>query len=350
MSLSVSNTSINYTETSIITVTGLTNVTITPYIYIIDITVLGDTTSITVQPEVSTLYFINNILNTTIYVKVTSEKVINIDYNQNVTLNAYGSVSYTWYPSKYLNITNSSSVICTPLENIIYTITGLDSFNTITKTYLAVNVNSNLIINPLNPSVYSGNLLILHVNYNNATSYTWQEQPVGKCMTTIHGELLELHPYNNKEYSVTAYNNNNILTNGNIKINVILKPSNIIDIDILPYQWYKLILSKNRNALLNLVRKNKILSHKIIYFYYIILLTAYRMEWTNKNGNSYKINWITLYQIVNKSDGMILNFEQLWRFFQYIRTPNSHFYYLLNIVNEVYLEHVQKIAIYPLGN
>ena len=348
MSLTVSNTSINYGETSIITINGLSNVVITPDISVINIIISGDITTITVKPDISTLYYINNILNTTIYVKVTSEKTIISNYNESINLNAYGSVSYIWYPSTYLNVTNLSSVICTPLDNIIYVINGIDDFNTVTRTKIKIIVKSNLIITPLNPSVYSGNLLTLKVYYNNATSYTWQLQPVGQCMPTKEGNELILHPYNNEEYSITAYNNNNILTNGNIKINVILKPSHIIDIDILPFEWYKLILNKKRNILLKLVSKNKILSHKIIYFYYIILITAYRMEWTNKNGNSYKINWITLYQIINKCDGMILNFEQLWKFFQYIRTPNSHFYYLLNIINEVYLEYVQKIGIYPL--
>jgi hypothetical protein len=77
------------------------------------------------------------------------------------------------------------------------------------------------------------------------------------------------------------------------------------------------------------------------------------MEWTNKNGISCKINWVTKYQIDNESNEMILSFEQQWRFFQYINLLNrqnvtSNFGYLLNIVNSIYLEKTQKIPLYPI--
>ena len=86
-------------------------------------------------------------------------------------------------------------------------------------------------------------------------------------------------------------------------------------------------------------------------FYYTTLQTAYRMEYTVKNGISYKVNWLTLYQVMNESNGMILSFEQQWRFFQYVnQNQNGNFKYLLNIINEIYLEKPQKIYITPLGN
>jgi hypothetical protein len=74
------------------------------------------------------------------------------------------------------------------------------------------------------------------------------------------------------------------------------------------------------------------------------------MEWTNKNGISFKVNWYTLYQNLNESNEMILSFYQQWNFFKYInmnQTKNnntkSNFAFLLNCVNEIYLEHPQKI-------
>jgi hypothetical protein len=124
----------------------------------------------------------------------------------------------------------------------------------------------------------------------------------------------------------------------------------IIDIDILPYEYYNLIISRNRKELTKELIKNKVLSQKIIKFYYNTLITAYRMEWTNKNGIQTTVNWTTLYQITNKSNVMILTFEQQWRFFQYINYNQrrndqtlSNFAFLLNIVNSIYLEHPQKI-------
>ena len=74
------------------------------------------------------------------------------------------------------------------------------------------------------------------------------------------------------------------------------------------------------------------------------------MEWNDKNGISYKVNWYTLYQDINKSDAMIITFNQQWEFFKYInmnqRIKNhvkSNFAFLINCINQIYLEYPQKI-------
>ena len=366
MSINVTNTSINYGDISIIQVLNLTNIIITPNISVINIEIVGNITTITVKPDITTLYYITGYnsfnlfisLNTTIYVKITSlqNKYI-IDYNTSLQLNVNGSSTYIWYPSTYLNVTNQSSVICTPLENIIYTILGTDEYYTITRTYIEIIVNSNLIFTPSNPTIYSGNRLLLNVSHNNPNidnilTYSWQLIPLN-CNNIKYGNTIILNPYQNQEYRVTAYNNNDIITVGNIKLNVIVKPSNIIDSDILPYKWYNLIIERNRDELIKEVKFNKVLSFKIINFYYTTLQSAYRMEWTNKNGIPCKINWTTLYEIVNETSDMKLSFEQQWKFFQYIQynrhsRTQSNFFYLLNIINEIYLENSQKISLYPM--
>ena len=408
MSVTVNNTSINYGSTSTITVTDLINVTITPSNSVIN-TEYTDTSIIyIVKPNISTLYYIIGYngfnqqinLNTTVYVNVTLlNNILNITYNNSQEINVYGCVSYSWTPSLYLNNNNTSSVICTPLENITYTIIGKDSFNTISRTYLEIIVNTDLVFTPSNPTIYDGNLLILSVNYignynfnnepvsysninsnndfnydlmsysninsnndlvsKNNMNYVWKSTLFNtlppNCVYYKYGNTIKLHPYNTQEYKVTLYDNNNIVTSGNIKINVIEKPSNIIDIDILPYILYKPVLDRDKKKVVKILKEDKILSYKIINFYYTTLQTAYRMEFTNKSGISFSIKWITLYQIINKSNEMILNFRQQWKFFQYInynqRRGNvtvSNFAYLLNCINEIYLEYPQKIGIYPL--
>jgi hypothetical protein len=74
------------------------------------------------------------------------------------------------------------------------------------------------------------------------------------------------------------------------------------------------------------------------------------MEWTNKNGIPFVVQWQTVYQITNKSIEMILSFEQQWKFFQYInysrrsvKETSSNFAYLMNVVNSIYLENPQKV-------
>ncbi len=383
MSIIVSNTSINYGETSTITIIDLSNVTVTPTSSLVDLYPEGNNFIAIVKPTQSTLYYISGYnafqnqinLSETVYVKTTVlSNTANTDYNYSITLDAYGVLNYSWYPSTYLNQTTGSSVICTPLENITYTIIGTDEFLTTTRTYIEVTVNSGLTFTPENPTLYSGNLLNLSVEFtgdntisnslffdgenitinNSSLTYTWKKSLFNglppNCVDLKYGDAIKLHPYEPQEYTVNAYNNGNLLTSGNIKINVIQKPSHIIDIDILPYQYYNLIISRNKKELTKELFNNKKLSQKIIKFYYNILQTAYRMQWTNKNGIQTVVNWNTYYQVMNQSDVMILSFEQQWRFFQYInynQTKNnetlSNFAFLLNIVNSIYLEYPQKI-------
>ena len=74
------------------------------------------------------------------------------------------------------------------------------------------------------------------------------------------------------------------------------------------------------------------------------------MEFTVKNGISFKVPWQTVYQIVNESNGMILSFKQQWKFFGYINSnAQSNFKFLLNTLNEIYLSKPQKIYITPIS-
>ena len=366
------NPSLNYGETTDIIVYYLLNVNITPNNSVINMVQSGYEYIITVKPTQTTLYYVtgdNGLgqiinLNLTVYVNVTILEVNNTvytDYNTPIDLNAYGSLSYYWYPSTYLNQTRGSVVTTTPLESITYYIEGTDQFNTVTTTYLNIVVNSNLLFTPEKPTLYDGNLLNLNVKYNSIDSniiYTWKSELFDElppnCVNLLYGDTIKLHPYNSISYTVTAYENQtkDIITRGKIQIDVIVKPSHIIDVDILPYSIYKYVIHRNRNKLIKVLTQNKTLSKKIIDFYYTTLQTAYRMEYTVKNGISYKVNWLTLYQVMNESNEMILTFNQQWNFYQYISSRNkmfhSNFGYLLNIINEVYLEKVQKIPIYPI--
>jgi hypothetical protein len=449
MSFTISSTSINYNDTSVITTTGLTNVSVKPTDSVISIIYIGNNQyDITVKPLISTIYYISGLdstftllsFNETIYVNVTIlSSPVQSQFNSPITLQAYGSNSYLWYPNKYLNQNTGSTIICTPLENIEYTIQGTDIYNCITTTKLLVNVNTNLIFTPSDPIIYEGNLLYLNVNYigsssqnNNSTNeqniinqinsindteiddfindytnkfsginvnnygineiddaiqnylksinninvninenniqlnnntqeetslvYTWNTNKVKylpyNCKNIIYGQTLKLHPLENNEYIVNVYNNypSDLITTGNVKITVKKKPMNIIDIELIPYSLYNLVLTRNSKDLTERLITDPILSKKIINFYYTILQTAYRMEWTNKNGISFRMTWLTLYQVLNDNNETVITFEQQWKFFQYINshqtragvTP-SNFAFLLNTVNKIYLENPQKI-------
>lgn len=369
MDISSSNSSIIYGQTTTITVTGITSLSVTPTESVINEEFINNQYIVTLQPLESTLYYISGYDSADNLITVTETIYVNVlvssqnsnnttNYNTPINLNAFGSNTYTWYPNIYLNQTTGSSVICTPIKNITYIITGTDIFDTISTATLDIIVNSNLIFNPSEPIVYEGNLINISVNLNENNNdninYTWRSTltnylPVS-CANLKYGPSITLNPYQNLTYIVNAYSNNELITEGSIKINILPKPMYVIDYDILPVRLSNLIINRNAKELKKELIKDKILSKSIIDFYYTTLQTAYRMEWTNKNGQTIKVKWVTLYQIANEINGMLLGFEQQWKFFQYInnnQTRNgqtrSNFAFLLNNINQIYLEYPQKI-------
>lgn len=368
MSIIATNPSINVGDTTTIIVSNLSNITFKEDISIISVEPSENNTySAIVNPILTTIYYISAYtstqtlvnLNVTVYVNITTtNKTVETNYGESITLNVEGSNSYAWYPNQFLNQYNESSVICTPLENITYKVIGVDSLLTKSNVTINVIVNSGLIFTPSNPTVYEGNLLKLDVTYNGSEylEYEWKSYLFNNlppnCVTYKYGDSIKINPYNNISYTVNGYYYDKLITSDKISINVIYKPSNIIDIDILPYNLSKIILNKNKFELKNILINNKILSKKIINFYYTTLQTAYRMEWTNKNGISIKVPWLTVYQINNETNEMILSFKQQWEFFKYINQNKGRVYtnfeFLLNILNEIYLETPQKIYITPL--
>lgn len=373
MSVIVNNPSINVGDTAVIIATEFNKINVTPSNSVISIVESGYDFIITVKPNLTTLYYIdgNDVLGNplnlsgTVYVNITIKDYnVNTDYNKSIKLSAQGSKTYLWYPSTYLNNNNISSVICTPTSSITYTILGTDMYGVETTVNLTVNVNTFLYFTPSKPTIYDGNLLNISVRYINPniptndsnmyykwTSYLFTGMP-RKCIYSINGDSITLHPYETTSYTVNAYYNNVLISQDTIDINVIQKPSHIIDIDIIPYKLSDAVFSRNKKELIKLLLQYKNLSKKIIDFYYTTLQTAYRMEFTDKSGISFKVQWITLYQIKNKANEMILSFEQQWNLFKYINNLlyNSYFKFLLNTVNELFLEKPQKILITPLGS
>ena len=385
MSELITNTTITYGQSTVISLIVLTFVQVIPSSSVVNINVNLDGTFITVNPLNSTLYEIygydssNNlqIFNETIYVlpiasAISGNLIQNAStdqnqiitayfpYNQPLSINVYSTKSCLFIPSTYLNSNIGPNVICTPESDIDYTIETTDYFNNVNILYLNIKLVQSLIFNPNNPTVSQGNLLNISVANSSGTSstsinYIWRPTntnylPVN-CGNYKYGSSLILNPMQSVEYVVSAYDiNQNLISTGNVKINVVPKSAALLDLDILPYNLVPIILNRNQKELRAILFKDKILSRKIINFYYTTLQTAYRMEWTNKNGAPYRMNWVTLYMIKNDINTMIINFEQQWNLFKYINLygHRSNFYFLLNTVNQIYLEFPQKILIMPL--
>jgi hypothetical protein len=64
-----------------------------------------------------------------------------------------------------------------------------------------------------------------------------------------------------------------------ITIKVTEKPSHLLDNDLLPNEYYDIIINRNTKELTRKLIENKILSQKIIRFYYNQILNAYLFQW-----------------------------------------------------------------------
>ena len=373
MSIVIKNNPINYGNSTTISVYDLTDVTVTPINSIINSTYVNNVYIITVKPLISTQYVITGITfiyeTINLYADVSVNVYANFAVSNNIiyydlpyVINAYGgSNKYTWYPSNYLNTTTGSSVITRPLNNITYTISAIDIFN-ITSTYnfsIIVSKTGYIVFDPPQLTVYEGNLAIINANSvfpnnnNYSLQYIWRpttSKYLPDCAANLqYGQTIKINPYNTITYDVTA--NNSILTsNGTYKINVLPKSMEMIDTEALPQKLYQLIISRNSKGLKEELLKDLPLSKRIIKFYYTTLQTAYRLEWTNKNGSGFTIKWITVYQINNETSSMILNFTQLWKLFQYINqnqtrayVTKSNFAFLINNLNQLFLENPQIV-------
>lgn len=214
---------------------------------------------------------------------------------------------------------------------------------------------TSIIFDPSNPVVYQGNVIIINI-FSPDSSLTYEWKPYNRiylddAYVQNYGTSFRLIPYKTQTFIVNGVSSTGtIVSNSQITIKAIEKPSYLLDNDLLPNEYYDIIINRNTKELRRKLIENKILSQKIIRFYYNQILNAYRFEWTNKNGTQYKMPWLTHIQVVNDSNEVVISFKEQWKLFQYIHMnqqrngyTKSNFSYLINIVNSIYLEFPQKI-------
>jgi hypothetical protein len=210
---------------------------------------------------------------------------------------------------------------------------------------------------PLIPVVFQGNIIIISIT-NRDLTLTYEWKPYNRIFlddsyVQNYGPSFRIIPYKTQTFIVNGVDsNNNVVAFSQITIKAIEKPSYLLDNDLLPNEYYDIIINRNTKELRRKLIENKILSQKIIRFYYNQILNAYRFQWTNKNGTQYKMPWLTYIQVNNDSNEVVISFKDQWKLFQYINTnlqrngyTRSNFAYLINIVNSIYLEKPQQIYI-----
>jgi hypothetical protein len=393
--ITISNNIINYNSISNIYLNNFKNVQIlsNPIDNTLKINKINNDYSIvTISPITTTQYTIygqdynNNIVSYNKIIQVNfaifynnnyyytnSENPIKINayYNNPIILNLFGAISYSWNPSISLNLSkfkflNDTAVII-PINNLSYTITGTDNYSNTSIISFSINISYNFSFSPPNPTVFEGNKIEVSIveldNDNNQVSLDNHSTNINYVWTPTtskylppdqagikYGSNITVILYKSIEYIVNAFIGNELVGTNNVRINIIEKPSNVIDTDILPASLYMSIKERNSKELKKLLLKDRILSDKLINFYYTSLQTAYRLEWTNKNGGIVIANWYSIYQQMNETSPMVLTFEQQWKFFKYIqlnqtrnRITPSNFAFLLNNLNQLYLEKPEKV-------
>ena len=144
---------------------------------------------------------------------------------ESVEVNLYGANSYSWSPPTYLNTTNGSNVIISPLDTITYTITAQNSSGCSDQTLFFVDVlpSPSLFISSSGNTICEGNSVTMTAS--GANNYIWS--PSNSLSSQI-GNVVVATPNISTQYKVVGVDNNNCKDSIYSTINV--NPNPVISI------------------------------------------------------------------------------------------------------------------------
>ena len=365
MSLQIKNQYLTYGNASYITIKNLKNIYIQPS----DNTNTIDKSSyllnsykyeIVINPQKSTSYTIFGLnaqnekvsLSFILYVKITLNiNEISINKGDSIVIKAYGSEDYTWTPSTYIT-QNNNTITTSPTSSILYTASSTDFFGYSSEASVQINVLDNLLFNPSEPVIYEGDLASIQVSQKDTSysniSYSWRskksfELPL-QYANIVHSDELNIHPFFSVSYLVEGKQDNNLLLRSSLSVVVLPKPSNILDREILPLIFYQEVITRNRDALREKIKKNIRIAFQVVAFYQNVLTYAYKQEFTNRMGANLKVPWRAYYNQKNKTNNFIITFRQQWSLYAYINQNQrkqsvtiSNYAFLLNTINNLCL-------------
>tara|TARA_A100001015_G_C15039012_1_gene738279 strand:- start:837 stop:1373 length:537 start_codon:yes stop_codon:yes gene_type:complete len=112
--------------------------------------------------------------------------------------------------------------------------------------------------------------------------------------------------------------------------NKITKSSNYFDSKIIPKAFYNSVVTRNKNALFNDIKRNPKLTLAVINFYYNTLFMAFNFRKNAKHGSPFTIKWE-----LNNDEKITMNFKELVEFYRYITIRKryvTNFGYMLSII------------------
>ncbi len=141
----------------------------------------------------------------------------------------------------------------------------------------------------------------------------------------------------NIEYEIQGEDDSGNIYKKNIKIELLEKPMNILDIDLIPIVLFEPVLNQNKKVIIDILKKNRTLLNQLIQFYNIQLISSYKFEFQAKQGRGFKVPWYCRFNVVNENNNFLLSFQQQYQFLQYLLKNNnrygkSYFMYLVNII------------------
>lgn len=176
-----------------------------------------------------------------------------------------------------------------------------------------------------------------------ASSYEWkpiypsEESLSSSCYPTFFTDVVEFTPQRDLSYEVIGFDQSG--GSSSIYFDIILKdkPMDILDIELIPNLLFEEVLSKKKNLIIQILKKNKKLLDQLTQFYNITLMSAHNTEFQSKSGRGYRVPWVSRYQIKENRTHMLLSIQQQYQFLRYLlnnTNPHgkSHFMYLINII------------------
>lgn len=191
---------------------------------------------------------------------------------------------------------------------------------------------SNLIIN-----VYKFDRIYLNALPDSLIDVIWT--PINKlkylpssCYTIFTGNNVDYIPERDVEYEVTSGTYSK-----KIKINLLDKPMNVFDIQLIPVELNNDVLNRNKNQIIIKLKNNPILLNQLIQFYNIQLQSSFSYVNQSKQGRGFRIPWYCNYNVMNGSNDFIMSYMQQYQFMRYLllhtnQHTHSHFMYLINII------------------
>ncbi len=132
---------------------------------------------------------------------------------------------------------------------------------------------STITFNPLIPVVFQGNIIIITITNPDPTlTYEWKPYNriyLDDLYVQNYGTSFRLIPYKTQTFIVNGIDSNgDIIAFSQITIKAIEKPSYLLDNDLLPNEYYDIIINRNTKELRRKLIENKKYYIKSIKFFY----------------------------------------------------------------------------------